>query len=631
MPTPAPQPPPPNPPPIRELPDALISQIAAGEVVERPASVVRELLDNAIDAGAVNITVRLQDGGVRLIAVEDDGCGIAAAQIPLAFRRHATSKIASLADLESIGSMGFRGEALAAIASVAQTALLTRDSTAEHATLFSHHTGQTQAGARARGSTVEVRELFYAVPARRKFLKSPATEWAHCLQEIQRHALATPHIAYRVWHNGKLQAHYQACAQNIAERLRSVLGAEFMDSALALDSPSPIMRCLAWIGPPEQAHSRADLQYLFVNGRHVRDKTVAHAVRHAYQDVLHRQLHPAWIIFLAIDPTRVDVNVHPAKAEVRFRDGREVHQLIRHALQRALARPAAALATPAAEQPAADVQPQAPPAQAVWPQRSAMPTHPGHVGEKFDTATLVALYGSAADAPTSQRGGGGGAPVADATPVAAAAHSQPLTQSPISSDSWPLGRALAQLHGVYILSQNAQGLIIVDMHAAHERIVYERLKTQWQSQQLHTQTLLLPHTLAATALEVATAEQYHAQLLHLGLDAHVLTPQSLALRSVPSLLAQADPVPLLRQVLHALQEWGAKAGQDVLQRHCDELLGTMACHAAVRANRLLHPDEMNALLRQMEATERSGLCNHGRPTWRQLDMKSLDGLFMRGR
>jgi len=597
--------------PIRELPDELISQIAAGEVVERPASVVRELLDNALDAGARQITVRLAAGGVRLIAVEDDGQGIPRDELPVALRRHATSKIASLNELETVGTMGFRGEALAAIGSIAEMSLLSRCADAEHAFALDARTGELRPVARAVGTTVEVRELFFATPARRKFLKTDATELAHCIEAVRRHALARPEVGFAIWHDGRLVEQWRA-ATTREQRLADALGDDFVARSVAVAHDGGTVRVVGRAGIPDAARSRADQQFFYVNGRFVRDKVLGHAVRAAYEDVLHGQRQPVYALYLEIDPARVDVNVHPTKIEVRFRDGREVHQAVRHAIENALAAPRAGAAAEEGDAQAVQVPgrsaplftpPDRPAAPAPWRQPAI------HFAAERGPGDLAAMW------PTAP---------APATLSAAA----PTERHEPAEDDWPLGRALAQLQGIYILAENRQGLVIVDMHAAHERIVYERLKTQLDGAAIASQPLLIPATFAATPQEVATAEACAAVLPTLGLEISPFSPRTLAVRAVPASLADGDAVELARSVLAELANHDAST---VVQRARNELLSTMACHGAVRANRRLTEAEMNALLRQMEATERSDQCNHGRPTWRQLSIRELDTLFMRGR
>jgi DNA mismatch repair protein MutL len=644
--------------PIRELPDELISQIAAGEVVERPASVVRELVDNALDAGASQITVRLQAGGVRLISVEDNGWGIQRADLPTALKRHATSKIASLSDLESVGTMGFRGEALAAICSIAEVSILTRVDTADepHGWLLDGRSGELQPAARSTGTTVEVRELFFATPARRKFLKTDATELAHCTEAVRRHALARPEVGFAIWHDGKLVAQWRAVAaggiEALRQRLADVLGEDFIEQAVAVDWPLDTpgdredapqrLRVWGFAGVPDAARSRSDWQFAYVNGRFVRDKVITHAARSAYEDVLHGQRQPVYALFVGIDPTRVDVNVHPTKIEVRFRDGREVHQAVRHAVEGALAAPrsAAAAAAQAALVTAEALGGSAPATQpgSVWTAPDRLPSTlggaqntlpfqryapPDAIGQRV--SDLGALWGHS---PMRTEPGTASAGVSASPQPTDGARNETAPTGPLPAGDWPLGRAIAQLQGVYILAENAQGLVVVDMHAAHERIVYERLKQQLDDEQLASQPLLIPATFAATPQEVATAEDSGVVLAMLGLEIVPFSPKTLAVRAVPTTLAQGDPVELARSVL---AELGQHDASTVVQRARNELLATMACHGAVRANRRLTLDEMNALLRQMEVTERSDQCNHGRPTWRQLGMRELDALFLRGR
>lgn len=591
--------------PIRELPDALISQIAAGEVVERPASVVRELLDNALDAGAAQITVRLAGGGVRAIVVEDDGAGIPADELPLALRRHATSKIGSLAELEQVGTMGFRGEALAAIGSVAELSITSRTADDAHARRIDARTGELSPAARATGTTVEVRELFFSTPARRKFLKTDATELGHCLEAVRRHALVHPEVGFAVWHEGRLVEQLRPAAAE--QRLHDVLGADFIAASRPVEVQVGPLVIRGRVGLPEAARARADLQYAYVNGRHVRDRLIGHGVRSAYEDVLHGARQPSYVLRIDIAPDRVDVNVHPTKIEVRFRDSREVHQAVRRAVEQALALsrtadvPADVVAEPLGTAPApmpAAWRP-APPIQGSLVLQHAAALHTREMPPDWPRSPSAAPAGHAAPAPT---------------------------------EDWPLGRALAQLGGLYVLAENRHGLVIVDMHAAHERIVYEQLKTRLGDgageRTIDSQPLLIPATFSATPTEVAAAEAHAATLARLGLDVAPLSPGVLAVRAVPAALRDADAVALARSVLGELSEHEASA---LVQRAHDEILSTMACHGAVRANRRLTLEEMNALLRDMERTERADLCNHGRTTWRQVTIKELDTLFLRGR
>ena len=608
---------------IRELPDELISQIAAGEVVERPASVVRELVDNALDAGATQITLRLLAGGVRLISVEDNGVGIPAAELPVALKRHATSKITNLTELESVGTMGFRGEALAAIQSVSELSVLSRTATQDNAMLLDGRSGELQPAARAQGTTVEVKELFYSTPARRKFLKTDNTELAHCVEAVRRHALTRPEVGFAIWHEGKLVEQWRAqpidpdsgedlnlqYQRALDRRLADVLGDDFIDNSVAVRYQSGNVTVVGRAGIPDAARARADQQFAYVNGRYVRDKVVTHAARSAYEDVLHGHRQPVYALYVEIDPTRVDVNVHPTKIEVRFRDGREVHQAVRHAVENALAVPRAnmlmAQALQTHELPMAGTSEARP--QVNW-QQAAMPLAGTRVPD------MGALWQPTPRTPLTVQ--------EETTPAFA-----PALQE-AAPDTWPLGKALAQLQGVYILAENTHGLVLVDMHAAHERIVYEQLKNQIDAQQISSQPLLIPATFPASAQEVATAEACAEALHALGLEISTLSSKTLAVRAVPTTLAQGDPVALARSVLAELTQHDAST---VVQRARNELLATMACHGAVRANRKLTLDEMNALLRQMEVTERSDQCNHGRPTWRQLSMRELDALFLRGR
>ena len=628
--------------PIRELPDELISQIAAGEVVERPASVVRELVDNALDAGARQITVRLLAGGVRLIQVEDDGSGIPQNELATALRRHATSKIASLQDLESVATMGFRGEALAAINSIADMSLISRHAGSDSAAADAHawqldgRTGELKPAARSPGTTVEVRELFYATPARRKFLKTDATELAHCLEAVRRHALVRPDVGFAIWHEGKLVEQWRAATASMQgddslaalnQRLADVLGEDFVAQSVAVsyesnarrDNGQPAVRVWGRAGIPDAARSRPDQQFAYVNGRFVRDKVLTHAARSAYEDVLHGHRQPVYVLYVEMDPARIDVNVHPTKIEVRFRDSREVHQAVRHAAENALA---------ATRTQGAGLNLTSRPLQGAAPSGLVNDAQRAVRGMGWAQAGMdlaqrqnprVNDFEAMWPVPAGDQG----------LPVNAMAQQPAASQTAtLPNGEWPLGRALAQLQGIYILAENAAGLVIVDMHAAHERIVYERLKTQLIDTAITSQPLLIPATFAATAQEVAVAHSAADTLQTLGLEITTFSPKTLAVRAVPTSLAQSDAVALARSVLAELAQHDAST---VIERAHNELLSTMACHGAVRANRKLTIDEMNALLRQMEATERSDQCNHGRPTWRQLSVRELDSLFLRGR
>ena len=594
--------------PIRELPDELISQIAAGEVVERPASVVRELVDNALDAGATEVVIKLMAGGVRSIVVEDDGAGIPADELPLALRRHATSKIASLGELENVSTMGFRGEALAAIASVAELSIASRTAGVAHAQRIDARSGELVPAARGVGTSVEVRELFFSTPARRKFLKTDATELAHCIEAVRRHALVRPDVGFAVWHEGKLVQQWRR-APGHDQRVREVLSDDFIVESREVSFAAGPLRITGRAGTPAAARTRADQQYVYVNGRYVRDKLLAHGVRSAYEDVLHGGRQPAYVLFIEIAPERVDVNVHPTKIEVRFRDSREVHQAVRRAVEAGLAPPQAGSMATTGSVPLQPV-----------PSREPASNFPSYTSNFRPLVSQASLGLEQAALLYAQE-----APAAWTT---SAAPTAPVAVTVLPAGDWPLGKAVAQIGGVFVLAENAQGLVVVDMHAAHERIVYERLKASLGAAAIESQPLLIPATFAATAQEIATAEAQAGNLLTLGLDVSVLSATTLAVRSRPAALAGGDVVELARSVLAELAQYDASS---VIQRAQDELLSTMACHGAVRANRQLTIDEMNALLRDMERTERSDQCNHGRPTWRQITMKELDALFWRGR
>jgi DNA mismatch repair protein MutL len=590
---------------IRILPELLINQIAAGEVIERPASALKELLENSLDAGAQAISVELAAGGVKRVTVTDDGNGISRDELKLALARHATSKIASLDDLEHVGSLGFRGEALASIASVSRLELTSRRGDDRHAWRVAAEGPALSAPAPAtlsRGTRIEVHELYFNTPARRKFLKSEQTEFAHCEEAFRRIALSRPDVAFALSHNGR--ARYQLKPQPLAARIAAVLGEDFGDGALAVDESGGPIAIRGAICAPSHARGSRDAQYFFVNGRCVRDKLIAHAIRQAYADVLHHDRHPAFVLFLDIDPQLVDVNVHPAKAEVRFRESRAVHQFIFHALQKTLSKPAGD--TPPGTAQAAEAAPQPVPAQAASPH--VPPQYRGQGRMSLGVAQPAGAY-AAMFAP----------PAADTAPVP-----PPL---PPTGEDHPLGFALAQLAGIYILAENSSGLIIVDMHAAHERIMYEKLKTALDGRTIPMQPLLVPVHFSAEALDVATAEDEAEALQGLGFDIAPAGPGALIVRGVPALLADADAQALALDVLHEVREYGASR---IATERGNELLGTMACHAAVRANRKLTVPEMNALLRDMEATERSGQCNHGRPTWHAISVAELDRRFRRG-
>ncbi|WP_153109724.1 DNA mismatch repair endonuclease MutL [Propionivibrio limicola] len=606
-------------PAIQLLPDLLISQIAAGEVVERPASVLKELLENALDAGSTAIHVQLEEGGVKLIRISDDGCGIAKDQLALALTRHATSKIATLEDLERVGTLGFRGEALASVASVARLTLTSRQAGASHAWRLQAETGtEPEPAALVAGTVIEMRDLYYNTPARRKFLKAEATEFAHCADAFRRIALAHPSVAFTLTHNGRTGLHLPK--SDAAGRAGAILGPAFLAESRAVDTGSGLLRVSGHCAIPAHSRARSDGQYCYVNGRFVRDKLLSHALREAYQDMLHGSRHPAYCLFLEIDPTAVDVNVHPAKTEVRFRDSRAVHQFVFHAVQKALSAPMGTDASATTSRPA----PSLPATSRTEPRTNYAPPVVQQSLSISEPATAAYYaFSRAAHSPlpgTSARLQFGAQTTAGT----------PLAPSPVdtSPEIPPLGYALAQLHGIYILAQNAQGLVLVDMHAAHERIVYEKLKSAFDDQSVATQSLLIPAVFSANGLEVATAEE-HANALHdMGFEIAAMGPTQLAVRSIPALLQAADPASLVRALLTELREHGVT---QLMTERRNELLATMACHGAVRARRQLSVPEMNALLRQMEETERADQCNHGRPTWTQLSMHELDSFFLRGR
>jgi DNA mismatch repair protein MutL len=566
---------------IRVLPELLVSQIAAGEVVERPASVLKELVENSLDAGARAITVTLDEGGLRRIQVEDDGEGIAREDLALALARHATSKIRSLEDLEGVASMGFRGEALASIASVSRLSIASCSRDAPHGARIAAQgpaLEEVAPAARAQGTTVTVEELYFNTPARRKFLRTEGTEFGHCDEAFRRVALARCDVAFALKHNGRASRHLRS--QPLAERAAALLGEEFLHASIPVDAQSGVLRLTGLAGTPQAAKPRADVQYFFVNGRFVRDRVLAHAARDAYAELLHGERQPAYVLFLELDPRGVDVNVHPAKTEVRFRDSRSVHQFVLHSLKRALAPSAAeAPVSYASFAPGASVQ------------------------GSFSLAQRASGY---------------------QTFMASAFSNRPQAEE----ETAPLGYALAQLHGVYILAQNRAGLVLVDMHAAHERIVMEKLKANLLAGAVQRQSLLVPVVFRAEALDVATAEDNRETLERIGLEVAASGPGELAVRAAPASLADGDVAALTRDVLKEVRDYGASQALSARQ---DELLATMACHAAVRAHRALSAAEMNALLREMEQTERSGSCNHGRPTWYQLTLADLDRLFLRGR
>ncbi|AXK73596.1 DNA mismatch repair endonuclease MutL [Lysobacter sp. TY2-98] len=599
--------------PIRQLPDVLINQIAAGEVVERPASVVKELVENALDAGAGRVDIDLEDGGIRLIRIRDDGLGIDPQELALAVQRHATSKIASLDDLEGVATLGFRGEALPSIASVSRFALISRTRDAEHATAIEVDGGLVAPPtprAHPHGTTVEVRDLFYNVPARRRFLKAERTELSHIEDWLRQLALARPDVELRVSHNGKPSRRWKGERDLLSgERLHEALGPDFVKHSLRVEhgtvgDDGRALRLQGWIAEPSYNRASTDQQFLFVNGRAVRDRSVSHAVRQAYADVLFHGRHPAYVLFLSLDPRRVDVNVHPAKHEVRFRDGRLIYDFVYRTLQGVLAETRAGAGVATFTAPSTPGT-----APSAW--TSPMRQSPLGLQVAETRAAYEALYATP-DAAASM-------PMSSLAPSLAANEEPTLP---------PLGYAIAQLHGIYILAESADGLIVVDMHAAHERIGYEKLKHAHDGEGLRTQPLLVPQTVAVSEREADVAEREAGTLAQLGFEVTRTGVQSLLLRSVPALLASGDTEGLLRDVLADLREHGETRRIAAAR---DELLATMACHGAVRANRRLTVHEMNALLREMEATERSGQCNHGRPTWARFSLGEIDKWFLRGR
>ncbi|HET6546479.1 MAG TPA: DNA mismatch repair endonuclease MutL [Rhodanobacteraceae bacterium] len=590
---------------IRPLPPDLVNQIAAGEVIERPASVVKELIENSLDAGARRIDIDIENGGARLIRVRDDGGGIEAADLPLALSAHATSKIGSFEDLERVATLGFRGEALPSIASVSRFALISRTPQGEHAFRISVEGGRLQPARPEQhpvGTSAEVRDLFYNVPARRKFLRAERTEFDHVDELVKSIGLARSDIELRLTHNGRPVRLYQPArdVDGAAARLGDVLGADFAGSSLRVEHTGAGLRLSGWVGLPTASRAQADQQYFHVNGRRVRDRLVAHAVRQAYADVLYHGRHPAFVLFLELDPALVDVNVHPAKHEVRFREGRLVHDFLYRTLDEALSGTRAGVRAGGASVPAT-----------VALQHAARRSQ-GNLAVGEPLAAYAALLGRQ-EPPAGVCG--------PETPVGADAAATDGTVP-------PLGYALAQLHGIFILAQNADGLVLVDMHAAHERVTYEKLKRAQAASGIRSQALLVPLQIAVSEREAATVEEHAGRAAELGLDLARSGPQSVTVRGVPSLLGGADPGRLVRDVIADLAANGASRH---IEEAGNELLSSMACHGSMRAHRRLTLPEMNALLREMEATERSGQCNHGRPTWVQLGLAELDRLFLRGR
>ncbi len=628
---------------IRVLPDLLINQIAAGEVIERPAAALKELMENSLDAGATDITVQLENGGIKLLRVRDNGRGIAKEELSLALMRHATSKIASLDDLQNVASMGFRGEALASMAAVAQLTLTSKTAQDVHGWRVEAIDGKVSDAApasQAQGTTLEIRELYFNTPARRKFLKSEATEFAHCEDAFKRIALSRPDVAFSLQHNARTVWQLAAPARLLDQwqqdaairRVTDLLGAEFGNAAVGVSRETANLSMRGLAALPAYSRGNRDAQYFFVNGRFVRDKVASHALRQAYQDILHHQRHPAFVLFLELPPDQVDVNVHPAKSEVRFREGQGIHQFIFHTLQQALAAPAlSGVSTP--ELP--NKTPFKLPTQHTIPLSAAQLNASYQMWEvQTGSGKLEVGSGEKQTVGSGESEARGQVIASRQQEVASGLDSFPLPTphfplpTPHSPEVPPLGFALAQLSGIYILAQNAQGLIVVDMHAAHERIVYEKLKTSMDAEKIATQPLLIPVTFFTDKFDVATVEAEQAALHKLGFDIAPLSPVTLAVRAMPVLLKQSDAETAAREVLHELREYGAARA---LTERRDVLLASMACHGAVRANRILSTTEMNALLREMESTERSGQCNHGRPTWFQMSLGELDRMFMRGK
>jgi len=606
---------------IQVLSPQLANQIAAGEVVERPASVLKELVENSLDAGAQSIDIDIEQGGVKLIRIRDDGCGIAEDDLPLALSRHATSKIGNLEDLEAVSSLGFRGEALASIASVSRLSLTSNhgEGTAWKAVSEGRDMEvDIQPASHPVGTSVEVRDLFFNTPARRKFLRTEKTEYNRIDESIKKLALSRFDVAFNLRHNQRAQLSLRPAATQLEQekRVADICGAPFMEQALYVDNDRHGLRLWGWIGLPTFSRSQADLQHFFVNGRSIRDKVVSHAVRQAYQDVLYHGRHPAYVLFLEITPADVDVNVHPTKHEVRFRESGSIHSFISSTIKKALAE----------DRPQDHLQ----------SNDSSVPGDLGssNMGQQFTAqsdqqATQWQPSMQFSDHRPSSHGA--------ATPMAAyqslySTDQASLPETPLDfnaqQDVPPLGYAIAQLKGIYILAENSEGLIVVDMHAAHERITYERMKRDFDDQGLVSQPLLVPESLAVSQREADAAEQNNAIFTKLGFTVERAAAESIIVRQIPAILRGSEVEALLRDVLSDLLEHGTS---ERIRDHINEILSTMACHGSVRANRKLTIPEMNGLLRDMEATERSGQCNHGRPTWSQLTLDQLDKLFLRGR
>ncbi len=610
-------------PTIKPLPELLINQIAAGEVIERPAAAVKEILENSVDAGASKISLQLAQGGTKLISVTDDGIGIAKHDLPLALARHATSKISSLDDLQRIASLGFRGEALASIAAVSRLKLLSRRNEEKHAwqvQVANGHISEPEPAALDAGTTIEIHDLYFNIPARRKFLKTAATEFAHCEEAFKRIALAQPNIEFILQHNSKLRSHLHTSDAN--QRITTILGEEFGQAAVFIDEQAAGTRLHGMVALPGYSRSSRDSQYFFVNDRFVRDKLVTHAMREAYRDILHLDRHAAFVLFIEIDPEAVDVNVHPTKTEVRFQDARALHQFIFHSINKGLSVSAKGRNVQGSSVRELDikVQPQTPaPIQKLpnYPQQRSIPLGMVAQPTKLYQDSFSTNQKSLTKPSTEP-----------AKPIAVVSDMDKEGTQQKQSDVPLLGFALGQLMGIYILAQNEQGLIIVDMHAAHERIVYEKLKTALDEQAILVQSLLIPVTFPADNLDVITVEENSTILTKLGFDMAVLSPTALIVRAVPAILQHADITKLARDLIQEFRKFDTS---QILTEKRNEILATMACHRAVRANHYLSIPEMNALLRDMESTERSGHCNHGRPTWFEISLADLDKMFMRGK
>jgi DNA mismatch repair protein MutL len=597
--------------PIQLLPDLLINQIAAGEVIERPASALKELLENSLDAGATNIEVQLENGGIKMLRVRDNGKGIAKDELELSLMRHATSKITSLDDLQHVDSMGFRGEALASMAAVSQLTMTSRIASDTHAWKVEVIDGQLSKSIPAsqpQGTSIELRDIYFNTPARRKFLKTESTEFAHCEETFKRIALSSSNVAFSLQRNGKTI--WQLPKQTAAERINAILGEEFRHAAVSVERQAENLSLSGLAALPAYSKTNRGAQYFFVNGRFVRDKVASHALRQAYQDILHHQRHSAFVLFLELPPKQVDVNVHPAKSEVRFRESQSIHQFIFHTLQQALAVPVNGQDTQSTKLQHAP---------SFTPTQQSMRLG---AAEREAAYRLWEVQTNSTNHSPPPLNMGGNIPDPGKRELSGVDFS-----STDSQDDRPLGFALAQLSGVYILAQNSQGLIVVDMHAAHERIVYEKLKTSLDDEQIATQPLLIPVSFYAETLDVSTVETEQDALQKLGFDITPLSPTTLAVRAMPVMLKQSEAEVIARDVINELREFGSSRA---MTERRDELLASLACHGAVRANRILTVTEMNALLREMEQTERSGQCNHGRPTWFQLSMRELDKMFMRG-